>query len=108
MGRDNSGIDNTCPKIDEVISAVNSVNWDEDNYWDAKKVIEIMEEIRKANTDLREWGNQMYRERDELQDQLDDLERENKDLKSNIDEFEMQVNELENKICLLEDQQDLD
>ena len=102
--RDNSGIDHTCPKIDEVISAIDSVNWDEDNYWDAKTVTEIMEKIRKANSDLRDWGNQMCRERDELQDQLDDLEKENKNLKSDVDYYEKQVKELENKIYSLEDE----
>ena len=100
--RDNSGIDNTCPKIDEVISAIESVSWDEDNYWDAKTVTEIMEKIRKANSDLRDWGNQMCRERDELQDQYDDLEKENKNLKSDIDYYVKKVKELESEIYSLE------
>lgn len=52
--RDNSGIDNTCPKIDEIISAINSVDWQDIDYWDAKGLIETMESIRKANSDLRD------------------------------------------------------
>lgn len=101
---DNSEIDNTCPKIDEVISAIVSVNWDEDSYWDVKILTEIMEKIRKANSDLRDWGNQIYRERNELQDQLDDLEKENKKLKSDVDYYENKVEKLENKIDSLEDE----
>lgn len=89
--RDNSGIENTCPKIDEVISAIESVNWDESSYWDEKILKETMEKIRKANSDLREWGNQMCRERDELQDQLDDLEKENESLKHDIVYYEKQL-----------------
>jgi predicted nuclease with TOPRIM domain len=101
--RDNSGISNTCPKIDEVISAINSVNWGEDSYWDANRVIEIMEEIRKANSDLRDWGNQMCRERDELQDEFDYLKRENDKLQDDVNDYEKQVIELEHKIDSLED-----
>lgn len=89
--RDNSGIANTCPKIDEVISAIESVNWGEDNYWDANSVKTIMEEIRKSNSDLRDWGNEMCRERDELQEQIDDLQKENKSLKIDIDYYEKQL-----------------
>jgi len=102
--RDYSGIDNTCPKIDEVISAIDSVNWDEDSYWDAKTVTEIMEQIRKANSDLRDWGNQMCRERDELQDEFDDLKRENDKLQDDVIYYEKQVKELGNKIDSLEDE----
>ena len=81
--RDNSGIENTCPKIDEVISAIDSVNWEE-SYWDAKTITEIMEKIRKANSDLRDWGNQMCRERDELQDEIYELQKEKEDLQDEI------------------------
>jgi predicted nuclease with TOPRIM domain len=102
--RDNSGIDNTCPKINEVISAIDSVNWDEDSYWDAKTVTEIMEKIRKANSDLRDWGNQMCRERDELQDEFDDLKKENDKLQDEVNYYQKEVKELENKIDTLEDE----
>lgn len=74
--RDYSDVPNTCPLIDEVISAINSVDWGEDNYWDAKTVVEIMEKIRKANSELREWGNALYREKDELEDEVKSLKNE--------------------------------
>ena len=96
--RDNSGIDNTCPKIDEVISAINSVDWGEDNYWDADRVIEIMEQIRGANSNLRDWGNEMCRERDELQKEFDYLEKEKNNLQDEINHYEKQIKELEDEL----------
>lgn len=96
--RDNSGIPNTCPKIDEVISAIKSVDWGDDNYWDEKGLTEIMEKIRNANSELRDWGNEMNRERDDLQGLLDDLENENKKLKQDIESCIYEIKMLENKI----------
>jgi len=102
--RDESGIENTCPKIDEVISAIDSVNWSEESYWDAKMVKEIMETIRKANSDLREWGNKMCKEKNELEEQVTDLEKEIKSLRSGLDDYKDQTKELENKVEILEDE----
>ncbi len=101
MGRyiNNSGIHHTCPKINEVISAIESVNWGEDSYWDVKILTEIMEEIRKANSDLRDWGNQMCRERDDLQDEFDDLQDEFDDLKEENKKLQDKISYYENINC---------
>lgn len=86
--KDNAPVPHTCPKIDEVISAIKSVEWTEDSYWDEARLIELMEEIRSANDSLRTWGNEKHKECDELQDQVDDYEKEIKSLKSEIEELE--------------------
>jgi hypothetical protein len=90
---DNSNIPNTCPKIDEVISAIESVDWGDSSYWDKRILIEILEKIRKANSDLRDWGNQMCRERDDLEDQLDELRKENQSLKDEASYLEKVIKE---------------
>ena len=45
---DNSNVPHTCPKIDEVISAIKSVEWTDEDYWDEKGLVDIMEDIRKS------------------------------------------------------------
>jgi flagellar motility protein MotE (MotC chaperone) len=42
----------------------------------AKDVIAEIEKIRKANAEIREWGDTMRRQRDDLQQQLDDLQQQ--------------------------------
>lgn len=74
--RDNAPVGHTCPMIDEVISAIKSVNWDENNYWDESRLVEIMEKIRSANDSLRTWGNDLCYERDELENYAEDLKRQ--------------------------------
>jgi len=99
---DASGIGQTCPKINEVISAIESVEWSENEWWTEKMLVEIMEEIRKANSDLRDWGNDMCRERDDLQDENDNLESRIKDLKSDIMDYKNEIHNLESEISILE------
>lgn len=94
MARDNAPVRYTCPMIDEIISAIDSVEWDEE-YWTKKELIETMENIRHANDLLRSWGNDLYEKLQKLENQLDDefndLIRENESLKS-------EVSKLENKL----------
>jgi hypothetical protein len=93
MGRyiDNSDVPHTCPKIDEVISAIESVDWSENSWWDAKRLIEIMEGIRSSNLKLRGWGNEMCRERDEYERQADSLAKEIKNLEQHVEYYKNQV-----------------
>jgi len=45
-------IPHTCPAIDELISAVKSVNW-HDTYWEQEYLIAQLEKLRTANSKLR-------------------------------------------------------
>ena len=40
-------VGHTCPLIDEIISAVNSVSWD-DTYWTARELIETLEKNKNS------------------------------------------------------------
>lgn len=99
MGRytDNAPIGNTCPKIDSVISFINGIKWDledEDEEIlsrESKEIIEVLEEIRTANSTLREWGNQEFqdkeyleKERDEMEGKIQELEKEIKSLEDDL------------------------
>lgn len=88
--RDNAPVPHTCPKIDEVISAIKSVEWGDNSFWDETRLVELMEEIRSANDSLRTWGNEKHKECDELQDQVSDYEQKICELSSIIEEFEEQ------------------
>jgi hypothetical protein len=88
--KDHSGIENTCPKINEVISAIESVNWDDNTFWDAKIVTDILEKIREANQELRIWGNAVYAEKEDLESQVQHLEEEVARLKEDITHYEIE------------------
>jgi len=99
MGRrgDNAPIGHTCPKIDSVISMIHSVytsseEMSRNEYTEFKK---LMEEIRSANSALREWGNELYYKADELESDLDDANRQVKDLESDIESLRAEIKELE-------------
>ena len=90
MARDNAPVPHTCPMIDEIISAIDSVEW-EDTYWTKRDLIETMEKIRKANDSLRNAGNDKHIECEQLEDQINDLE---KDIKYKDREIEGLVDEI--------------
>lgn len=103
--RDNSGINETCPIIDNVIRFIDSLSDGDVPYQDKKDAIDYMEEIRSMNAKLREWGNEMYVERNEIDDEKDKLEDKCRRLESDLDDcikenkaFEKQISELEDKV----------
>lgn len=102
--RDNAPVRHTCPMIDEMISAIESVDWDE-TYWTKKDLIEIMERIRTANDTLRSWGNNLYEDLSNLektsQSEYVNLENINNDLLSEIEKLKLEISNLENecKVC---------
>jgi len=100
MGRytDNAPIDNTCPKIDSVISFIKGIGWnleDEDELLlskESKAIIEVLEEIRTANSTLREWGNQEFQEKEYFEKERDEMEGKIKDLEKEIKSLEDDLN----------------
>lgn len=94
---DYTGVENTCPKIDEVISFINSIVIPEDSYHSKEDIIAIMERIRESNVELRNFGNQNYRELGEVETERNSLLNENKDLKSDIEDLKIEIEELEDR-----------
>lgn len=79
--KDNSGIKETCPWIDEAIDVLEKSQC-EYNYSEAKSAIASLEKVRSANSDLRDWGNSLYREVEELKDEIKCLEKRIEDMES--------------------------
>lgn len=107
MGRfdDNAPIGNTCPIIDDVVNYIENFREEfsnEDNDIDFHFALGVMEDIRSANLELRNWGNDLYqeleelkKERDNLIDELDDSEEELERANSKIDELEDFITKIE-------------
>lgn len=85
MSRDKTEVPHTCPLINVVISAIESVDWEDKPYYTENSLIETMEQIRGMNEKLREVANEFIDKADELEDEIFRLENEilelNKSLK---------------------------
>ena len=101
MARDNAPVPHTCPMINKIISAIDSVNGEE-TYWTKKDLIETMEKIRKANDSLRSWGNDLHDDLEKLENQSQsdyiDLENKNEDLTAEIESLKSEVSKLEDEL----------
>lgn len=104
----NSGIAHTCSSIDTVIGEIKSairdcdwsiVNENTEGCNDAMKSLEgledIMEDIRKANSGLRDYGDEQYQRVEKLENEVSDLESEISELKSKIEDLESVIKDLE-------------
>lgn len=87
MARDNAPVSHTCPMINEVISVLESLNWDDCSWYRKEDVIDIMEKIREANDKLRCWGNEKHEECEELEGRIYELERSVEDRDSEISDY---------------------
>jgi archaellum component FlaC len=87
MGRrnDNTGVPQTCPFIDDVVSFVLGIEAEGNEA--ATEVLKVLEVIRTHNGNLRDFANQQYRRADEAEDEVRDLKRE-------IDSLERDINAL--------------
>lgn len=103
MARDNAPVPHTCPMIDEIISAIDSVEWEETS-WTKKDLIETMEKIRKANDSLRNWGNDKHTECEQLEDQINDLEKDIKYKDGEIEGLVDEIKDLKHEVSKLEDE----
>ena len=76
---DRAPVKNTCPSIDELINYLEGFKRDflnDDNEYDFEMAFSLIEDIRDANKELREWGNSLC---EELRDK--DLELVRADVK---------------------------
>lgn len=126
MGRyydDREPVGQTCPIIDEAKDCV-SLLYDITSSYDDKfqecdinvidfnlrRIKTILEELRSANSSLRDWGNnwvdkanEFEREIDTLKDDIDDYESGIDLLKDNINSLEDDIKDYKSKIDSLED-----
>ena len=93
--KDNAPAPHTCPLIDTVINMIKTTT-DED--FDIKEAINMMEQIRTANGELRDWGNELFNEKEELEDQISDLEGKLEDKQEDIGNLEDYIKTLEKQI----------
>ena len=100
MGRysNNEPVGHTCPLIDSVIDFIEN-NTDEVSELEVKEVVSILEKIRSANDALRTWGNELCKEKDDMES---DYEDEIKYLKRKIDNLEHDLNQKNEEISTLE------
>lgn len=96
--RDQAPVGNTCPLIDEVISAVEDATFEENIWWDKESVTAILEKIRSANSELREWGNYEYERAEDAEKERDNFEAEKLDLEEELRELKERVAELEEEL----------
>lgn len=98
---DNAPVPHTCPKIDDVIGIVTEIyRVDEPiTKGELQNIEKQMEDIRTANSKLREWGNEEYeraeeleKDRDYYQDLSEKYESEIADLKAEIDSLKEELN----------------
>jgi len=101
MARDNAPIKNTCPIIDDVVSYIDGFRREfsnDETEVDFKNALSVLEDVRRANSTLRDWGNEEYNRAEELEKERDELERENKTLKADVEYYEGKVKELEKEL----------
>lgn len=84
--RERCPVKHTCNDIDNAI-------YNSKNISDCTKELEVqLENLRSKNMELREWGEEMARERDEFEEERNDYKRKYEDL---FDEFKQLEKELE-------------
>jgi len=86
MARDNAPVPHTCPVIDEVITAIDSIDW-EDTSWNKIYLIKKMEHIRDANYSLRTWGNEKQDDCEKLEDKIEELEYKIESLSDELEDL---------------------
>lgn len=106
---DNAPIKNTCPIINDVIRYIEGFREEfsnEDNDLDFHCALGVMEDIRAANLELRNWGNDLYKdlqilekERGILVGKIEELEHELMRANARIDELEDYTDKLEQRIA---------
>ena len=109
---DNAPIGYTCGTIDNIISAINSMEdcgkamFESDVTDEEKKELwsdiayyamggkRDLESVRKDNDTLRTWGNGLYQELEDFKEQYDDMESKYEDLLDEIDSLKEQLEKM--------------
>lgn len=95
-------VGNTCPLIDKVIAFIKDTTEESDNVADRifgrcehTNALNALEEIREANSSLREWGSNHSRTVSDLEQELEDLKNTSEDT---IDKLEKEVESLKEQL----------
>lgn len=75
-----------------------SKHYDKKYVWGDPEVLEPLEEIRKANSELREYGNYWEKRAEELEKEVEDLESRLQSVEDDRDSYEDQVEELQQEV----------
>jgi len=101
VARDNSPVGATCSSIDSVISFLNNIDCEDVSSQSIKDIIDCMEEIRNANSKLRDWGNEEYdraevneNEKNEWEDRYNEVQREIENLNDKIIDLNDEINSI--------------
>lgn len=103
MGRrgDNTGVNQTCPYIDEVRDFIEGVEWsdeEKDLEKQSKEACAMLEVIRQMNSDLRDFGNKQYDELYEMEKDRDYYEKRVRELENNIEHLQSDIKELQKEL----------
>lgn len=115
---DNAPIGHTCPIIDNVIgkmeSAKNEADYiskhpEEDSSEEANTIlgelvdaIKEIEDVRSANSELRDWGNEEYNRAEEAEGERDEAIRDKEYLQEEIGELKAKIEEMETQLSEVE------
>ncbi len=103
MGRrgDNTGIDQTCPVINQVRDFIDGIEWsdDEDDLRDgAIEACKQLEVVRQMNSDLRDFGNKQYEELQEMEKDRDYYEKRCKELEKEVEYLQSDIKDLQKEL----------
>lgn len=98
---DNAPIGNTCPMIDEVIAFIEHLRFEhsnDDNSKDFKDALGLMEDIRKANKSLRDWGNEEYKRAEDAEDDCGRAKKEVSQLEDEVADMQKEIDSLKDEV----------
>lgn len=102
MGRnsDNAPVSHTCPMIDGVLDAIHTLyrSSEEMSKGELDYLEKTLEKIRSHNGTLRDWGNELYKEKEELENEVDELKEKVNRLEYQIDYYKKEVEDLSKQI----------
>lgn len=96
MRTDNAPVSQTCPKIDDVLATVKEIYMtsSEISKGELQSIEKTMEQIRSANLELRNWGNDQYDRAEELEKEMEYYKDLAESRESEIKELEKEIKEL--------------
>lgn len=90
---DYTGVEQTCPLINEVRDFIEDFEWDEEFKERAKEACQLLEKIRQMNSDLRDFGNKQARDLEEAEVERDYYHKRADDFESEIKYLEKEFKE---------------
>jgi len=93
--RDESGVPNTCPFIDEAIEVLSKCECED---LDPHSAIQALEKVRSYNDDLRTWGNDQRESAEEWEESWRNADKEIDDLRAEIKNLRDEIASLEREL----------